>query len=382
MTTKSDDWNPRAEQVLDDPLHAYDRMRKQCPVAYSDYLQWSLFRHQDISQVLHDHNTFSSTVSAHVSVPNSMDPPEHTVYRAIIEPYFSPDAIQRFEPLCRNLANQLVRGLSKVAPFDCVAHLAEPYALDVQCAFLGWPEDKRDDLQRWMKRNQAAVLAGDRTDMAEVAEQFQDMVSDILANKRLSGATDVMGSLTRAEVHGRPLRDEEIISIVRNWTGGEVGTISAAIGIIIYFLVSRQDIQLTLRQHPEKIPEAIEEILRIHGPLLTNRRLATVPVVIGGRDIQAGERITLFWASANRDDSMFENALNFQWNRDQQKNLLYGSGIHICPGAPLARLELRLLVEELLAHTDQVISMQSEPPSHAAYPAGGFVKLLVSFAHP
>ena len=89
MTTKSDDWNPRAEQVLDDPLHAYDRMRKQCPVAYSDYLQWSLFRHQDISQVLHDHNTFSSTVSAHVSVPNSMDPPEHTVYRAIIEPYFS-----------------------------------------------------------------------------------------------------------------------------------------------------------------------------------------------------------------------------------------------------------------------------------------------------
>ena len=379
MTTKYDDWNPRAQHVLNDPLNYYDRMRKQCPVAYSDYLGWSLFRHQDISEVLHDHKTFSSAVSVHISVPNSMDPPEHAAYRQIVESYFSADAMRDFEPVCRNLARKLIGQLSSEKPFDCIEHLAEPYALYGQCAFLGWPEEKLNDLQLWMKSNQAAVLTGDRAAIAEVAVNFHHMVTDLLASKRDLDITDVMGSLTRVEVNGRPLSDEEIVSILRNWTGGEVGTISAAIGIIIYFLVRRQDIQHTLRLQPERIPEAIDEILRIHGPLLTNRRLATQPVKICGRDIQAGERLTLFWAAANRDENVFANPQSFQWGRDQQNNLLYGSGIHICPGAPLARMELRIFVEELLTHAHQLVAAQSQPPSHVAYPAGGFDKLLVAF---
>ncbi len=84
MKTRSDDWDPGAESVLANPLESYDSMRAQCSVAYSEYLQWSLFRHDDIMRVLQDHQAFSSAVSAHVSVPNSMDPPEHTHYRDII----------------------------------------------------------------------------------------------------------------------------------------------------------------------------------------------------------------------------------------------------------------------------------------------------------
>ena len=82
------DWDPRAEKVLRDPSAAYDEMRERCPVAYSDYLQWSLFRHEDITRVLNDHHTFSNVVSRHLSVPNGMDPPEHTAYRRLIESYF------------------------------------------------------------------------------------------------------------------------------------------------------------------------------------------------------------------------------------------------------------------------------------------------------
>src|SRR5690554_6174230 len=86
--TRQQDWDPRAEDVLNDQISAYDEMRHRCPVAFSDYLQWSLFRHADVMRVLEDHETFSNSASRHLSVPNAMDPPEHTRFRRIIEPYF------------------------------------------------------------------------------------------------------------------------------------------------------------------------------------------------------------------------------------------------------------------------------------------------------
>lgn len=377
MKTRSDDWDPRAESVLANPLESYDSMRAQCPVAYSEYLQWSLFRHDDIMRVLQDHQAFSSAVSAHVSVPNSMDPPEHTHYRGIIEPYFSPEAMMTFEPLCRELVRKLVDRAPTDTPFDCIDQLAKPFALEVQCEFLGWPKEQQARLRLWMEQNQAAVLAGNRTRMGEVALEFSLMVAEILAQKRIEQTPDVIGSLTRDKVYGRLLKDEEITSILRNWTGGEVGTITAAVGIIIYFLAQHQDIQTELRAHPEKIPEAIDEILRIHGPLMTNRRITTCPVTLNGRDIDAGERLTLFWVSANRDESVFENAQTFQWNRNPADNLLYGAGIHVCPGAPLARLELKLIIEEIMKRTHHISLAQA--PAHAAYPAGGFNDLFIVF---
>lgn len=306
-----------------------------------------------------------------------MDPPAHTAYRRIVESYFLPDAMAAFEPICRTLAQNQIRQLPVNQPVDCVSQLAQSFALDVQCAFLGWPADKLDDLRRWMDSNQRATLAGDRAAMALVAQNFSHMVAEILAAKRTEKTTDVISSLMHAEVYERPLTDEEIVSILRNWTGGEIGTIAAAVGIIIYFLATNPAIQQELRQHPEKIPEAIDEILRIHGPLITNRRVTSCPVNLNGREIPAGERLTLFWVSANRDENTFSNPQDFQWGRDPDKNLLYGAGIHVCPGAPLARLELITLVEELLNNTHRLVLAQSDSPEHAAYPAGGYRELLV-----
>lgn len=328
-------------------------------------------------RVLQDHQAFSSAVSAHVSVPNSMDPPEHTHYRDIIEPYFSPEAMTTFEPICRTIARNLVDRAPTDKPFNCIDQLAKPFALEVQCEFLGWPKEQQARLRLWMEKNQTAVLAGNRTRMGEVALEFSLMVAEILAQKRIAQTPDVIGSLTRDKVYGRLLKDEEITSILRNWTGGEVGTITAAVGIIIYFLAQHQDIQTELRAHPEKIPEAIDEILRIHGPLMTNRRVTTCPVTLNGRDIDAGERLTLFWVSANRDESVFENARTFQWNRNPADNLLYGAGIHVCPGAPLARLELKLIINEIMKRTHHISLAQA--PAHAAYPAGGFNELFIVF---
>ena len=95
------DWNARAEEVLADQIAAYDQMRERCPVTYGQFMQWSLFRHEDVVRVLHDHETLSSAVSRHVAIPSGMDPPEHTAYRHIIEPYFAPARMDVFEPICR-----------------------------------------------------------------------------------------------------------------------------------------------------------------------------------------------------------------------------------------------------------------------------------------
>ncbi len=111
MTEKTEpDWDPRSAEALHDQLAVYDQMREHCPVAYSEFMQWSLFRHEDVLRVLNDHQTFSNAVSRHLSVPNGMDPPEHTPYRRIIEPYFAPDRMEAFEPVCREIVVDLVRG--------------------------------------------------------------------------------------------------------------------------------------------------------------------------------------------------------------------------------------------------------------------------------
>src|SRR5690554_1039928 len=378
MKKTPNDWNPRDTHVLENQLASYDQMRQKCPVAHSDYLHWSLFRHEDVVRVLEDHQTFSSAVSAHVSVPNSMDPPEHTAYRKIIEPYFSEDAMAAFEPHCRALANKLVSDLAREKPIELIAQFAQQFALQVQCAFLGWPADTHEPLRRWMHSNHTATLSGDRSAMAVVAQEFTQMIQALLHTRRTATDTapeDIITSLLRSEVNGRALHEEEIVSILRNWTGGEVGTIAAAVGIIVQFLTQYPALQQELRTDLQKLPEAIDEILRLHGPLVTNRRITTCPVEIGGRHIDAGERLSLFWVSANRDEQVFEDAHSFRWGRDPQKNLLYGTGVHVCPGAPLARMELRILMEELLKNTNDLSMLPEAPTPYAQYPASGFSEL-------
>src|SRR5690554_5213706 len=109
--TRQQDWDPRAEDVLNDQISAYDEMRHRCPVAFSDYLQWSLFRQRDGMRVLEDHETFTDSASRHLSVPNAMDPRAHTRSRRIIEPSSGPEAMDQFAPQCRASAEAVVARL-------------------------------------------------------------------------------------------------------------------------------------------------------------------------------------------------------------------------------------------------------------------------------
>ena len=214
--------------------------------------------------------------------------------------------------------------------------------------------------------------------MAKVAKEFEGYVHELLQIRRAAGAQasdDITGSLLRQQVQGRPLRDEEIVSIVRNWTVGEVGTISAALGILVHYLSQHPELQQQLRTQPFLLPAATEEILRIYGPLVANRRITTRPVEIGGRKIAAGERISLIWISANRDGRVFEDPEAYRLDRDPTANLLYGAGIHVCPGAPLARMEMRVVMEEILGRTTRIDPIPDRPPTGAVYPGSGFATL-------
>lgn len=376
------DWDPRSEQVLSDQLAAYDQMRERCPVAYSGFMQWSVFRHADVARVILDHQRFSNAVSQHVSVPSGMDPPEHTAYRRIIDPYFAPERMRAFEPACREIIANLGRDALARVEVELMQDLAVPYAVGAQCTFLGWSVDLQKPLADWTRRNYEATLAQDREAMSHIAREFDDFIDAMLQERRRSEAmpqTDITASLMREQLRGQPLGNKEIASILRTWTVGEIGSIASSIGILVHFLAEHGQLQQQLRAEPALLPPAIDEILRIHGPLVGSRRITTCPVEIGGRKIEAGERLSLNWISANRDARVFEEPDTFRLDRDPADNLLYGAGIHVCPGAPLARAEMRVCLEALLECASQLELVPGKPPTPAVYPASGFSLLPVRF---
>jgi cytochrome P450 len=378
------DWDPRAPEVLADPIAAYDHMRQRCPVAHSEYLHHSVFRHADVMRILLDHKTYSSQASSHVSVPNSMDPPEHTAYRQVIEPYFSPARMAEFEPVCRAICAELVRALPRDADVEIMFGLAHPFALRMQCAFLGWPAKLHEPLLQWIHKKNVATLSGDSHAIAAVANEFDDTIRALLKSRRAAGdqaPDDATTRLLHETVNGQPLAEEEIVSILRNWTVGELGTMASSIGIIADYLARHPDLQQQLRAQPELVRPANDEILRIHAPLIANRRTPTCPVRLGDRQIQAGERLTLIWASANRDEHVFGDPDEFRLDRDPSLNLLYGAGIHACPGAPLARLELVAMIQALLADTRDITPVQDQPPMPAVYPASGYRQAHLHLHH-
>ncbi|MDT0500090.1 MULTISPECIES: cytochrome P450 [unclassified Halomonas] len=373
--TRQQDWDPRAEDVLDDQIAAYDRMRGRCPVAFSDYLQWSLFRHADVMRVLEDHDTFSNAASRHLSVPNAMDPPEHTHFRRIIEPYFGPEAMAEFAPQCRAIAEGVVARLPADGEVEAMAEMGQDFALEIQCAFMGWPTTLHEPLRAWVKRQQAATLAQDREALGELACEFDGVIREQLASRRTAGddaPDDVTTRIMNETVEGRALTDEEIVSILRNWTVGELGTISASIGILMRYLAADPELQGRLRADRHQLSTAIDEILRLDAPLMSNRRIATRAVEVGGRRLEAGERLTILWGSANRDEAVFEAPDEVRLDRDPADNLLYGAGIHVCPGAPLARMELEDFMDALLDATVDIAPLPGRPAVRALYPAGGY----------
>lgn len=393
------DWDPRDISVLGDQRRVYDEMRERCPVAYSHFLDWSLFRHQDIVNILADPETYSSA-SKRRAVPNGMDPPEHTLYNRALAPYFQPEQMEALEPGCRRIAVDLLeeilaRGGDEV---DFIPEFAQPFPIKTLCLFLGWPQETWENLRGWTHGNQEVAFSQNREAGAALAREFTGYVMEALRVRREDGedgghaasgamtqttrskqatdATDVTTSIMGITVGGAALSDEDIVSVLRNWTAGQ-GTVAASIGILVYYLARHTDMQERLRSEPALLPAAIDEILRADGPLVANRRSTMRVAEIEGRKIDAGENLSLNWISANRDPRTFDDPDAVRLDRNPADNLLFGAGIHYCLGAPLARLEMRVAMEELLARTTTIELGAADLPRRHIYPSNGFGELPV-----
>lgn len=378
MSGQRPDWSVHEAPVVEDQVTGYDTQRRSRRVGFSEELGWSVFHHADAASVLADPATFSNDVSQHLSVPNGMDPPTHTRFRGVVDPYFAPERIERFGPAYESMAETLVAALPE-GEIEIMGALGHPFAARAQCLFMGWPDRLHDQLHEWTAHNQAATRRRDRTRLAELAAEFDGIITAQLDERRnVEGlASDTTAELLTAHVAGRRLTDDELVSIIRNWTAGELGTIAASVGILIHHLAQAPDLQADLRADPRRLSEVIHELLRMDGPLVASRRRTTRPVRLDGRRVEAGERITILWPSVNRDEAVFGDD-EFDPDGHADDNLLYGAGIHACPGESLARLELKILIGTLLAATSDITP--AGPAVRASYPVGGYTDVPVSIS--
>lgn len=370
------DWDPRDPSVLRDQRQAYDRMRERCPVAYSEFLGWSLFRYDDVLRATGDPRTFSNATKRH-AVPNGWDPPDHTLYRRALDPHFSPERMRAFEPRCRRVASALVEPLLAKGEADFIAEFAEPYLLDVLCELLGWPAENRAQLRDWTLANQHATFTAEPADQAAVANDFSAYVRSQLETRRARAADpgdDMTSGLLALQVGGKGLSDDDIVSLLRNYVAG-AGTTVAAMGIAALHLVEDPTLQQRLRADASLVPAFVEETLRCDGPLVANGRTALADAQIGGRTIPAGGHVSFMWIAANRDERVFPQPDAIRFDRDPAPQLAFGAGIHTCLGAPLVRLEMRVALEELLACSQHLSLAVADRPTRAIYPGNGLTAL-------
>lgn len=374
-----DDWNPLDATILKDQRSAYDEMRERCPVAHSEFMGWSLFRHDDITRVLADPETYSN-VSQFLAIPNGMDPPDHSPYREALDPNFDQEQMAKVEPHARAIAAALIEPLLLGGEVEFIASFATPFALKTLCAMLGWSDEQWECLGGWVHGSQQAAFTKDSAAGKALANLFSEHVKTNLKKRRTSPAEvpDASDVLMNTEVDGVRLEDEQIVSLLRNWTAGH-GTVVASLGIVVLHLAHDIDLQNRLRRDPSLIPATIEEILRGDGPLVANPRTTTREVNIQGRSIPQGEHLTLMWIAANRDPRAFNEPNAVEIERITTDSLVWGKGIHLCQGAPLARLEMRVAIEELLSKTQSFELVDDKLPCRDVYPSNGLAKLPLRF---
>lgn len=400
MNNPACEWDPGAPAVRSDQIAAYDALRERCPVAHSSALGWSPTRHGDVLAALQQPETFSSRVSAHVAVPNGMDGAEHASYRAVVDCAFTAARVEQFAQPLRRIAEDLIADfLTAGSPGEVMTTLAEPFAARSLCSYVGWQTDVASDLRRWAAQSEVATRARDRAELERVAAEFDAIITVQLHQARRhqlahhrpaeepaaesahAATADGPGSITELlleqRVHGRALTDAEIVAIMRNWTAGELGTIAAAVGILLATLAAQPALADHLRGTPGGRRAAVDEILRLEPPLIANRRITTRKVEMSGVTIPADAPVSILWPAVQRDPRAFPAPQEFRADRDPSANLLYGRGPHYCPGEGLARLQLETVLDVVLRELPPFTL--AAPPIRASYPAGGFTEVRLDW---
>ncbi|WP_018297399.1 cytochrome P450 [Corynebacterium lubricantis] len=333
--------------------------------------------HRATRDVVENPEQFSSAVSSHLQIPNGLDGEEHSRFRALIERYLTDEALAEFQPAFAAVARETVDQFEEQDSIDAVGELGAYYAVHAMLAWLNWPTTLAPRLIAWVISNGTANRSGDPQQAAGVAAEFDDIIREVVEPRLENPTGDVTSNLVHDQSLGRRLTFDEIVSILRNWTGGDLSSMAYCIGVILHGLAQQPAIQDRLRQgiSAREFDAILDEFLRLDSPFVTNRRITTCPVTLAGNQLETGQRVRVVWTAANRDSAIVDKPESFDPEAHAEHNLVWGSGPHVCPGRGLSMLELRTIIGEILARAE--VSLAGEG-TREVYPTGGWRSLPVT----
>jgi cytochrome P450 len=352
-----------AQARRDTPIQTLDASLMPHDDAHPVYF---IYRHDDISAVLRDGETFSSAhiidlimgpvMGEHIML--GMDDPQHRRYRALVATAFRQKVLATWETdLIAKVVNELIDRFVDRGHAELVREFTFPYPTQIIAGLLGLPRQDYKQFQRWS----IAILSflSKPEEAIAASQEVKEYIAGILDQRRQTPAQDLISDLAQAELDGEHLSDEEIFSFLRLLLPAGVETTFRATGNLLFSLLSHPDQLNAVRADRRLIPQAIEEALRLETPLLNITRLATKDTEIDGVPIEAGSTVMLMLAAANRDENRHEDPDDFDIFRSNPKpHISFGHGPHMCLGVHLARIEMRVALEHLL---DRLPNLRLDP---------------------
>ena len=355
------DWDHADPAYNQNAPQIWDQLRGTCPVAHTDRYggAWLPVSHADVSAVARDTDHFSSEGAVLANKPPrdqwvsmapiggappiTSDPPFHADARRLLLPAFSPQVVAEWEPEIRRLCNELIDNMGETETVDAAVQYAQNIPVYVIARMLGLPLEDSDYFRETvhMVLEEIGAEFGERQGAFEKLDAYLGMhVRDHIENPK----DDLIGFLLNAKIYDQPLSPEHVVGTIILLMVAGIDTTWSSIGSSIWHLAQHPaDLQRMVNE-PELLPTAIEELLRMYAPV-TMARIVSQDAEIGGCPVKAGDSVLLPFPAANRDPEVFPDADKVIIDREENRHVAFGLGIHRCLGSNLARLELRVAVE-------------------------------------
>jgi len=378
-----DNFDYRASGDVRDPYPELAEVRRSTPVVGLPAAagnpggrpMYIVLRHEDVTRVLRDGETFSSSILGDVmgdvmgrEIILAMDEPEHRRHRALVATAFRQSSLARWEEsLVSGVVHGLIDAFADRGAAELVHEFTFPFPTKVVAGVLGLPQDDYLDFQRWAVAIITANIEPERGRAGSRA--LKDYLAGVLEARRREPRDDLISELAHASLDGEELDDEEIYSFLRLLLPAGVETTFRSSGNLLFLLLTHPEQLEAVRADRSLVPQAIEEALRLEPPLLITSRLATCDVELSGVVIPAGSAVTPMLGSANRDPAQYPDPDRFDIFRDPRQHLSFGTGPHMCLGMHLARMETRVALNALLdrlpgLRLDPVAAARDDPHVH------------------
>lgn len=333
------------------------RMRSQCPITHSDEFGgfWVATRYKDIQRIALDWKTFSSERGMIVpnipveipALPEQLDPPKHRIFKDLVNRYLTPEVVASNEAATRALIDQLIDNFIERGECEFMTDFAErlPGTILFDC-YLNAPREQLQELGELARAASVPLSEEGQAKRQLILEWVRDFVA---LRRRSERRDDLVDAIIHADIDGRPITDDEILGVIQLLVFGGLDTTAGALGHMMVRFCHQPEIANQLRSRPELIPDAVEELLRLDSPFIFIARTLTQDTEIGGCPMKAGEQVLISWQSANHDEEVFSNPLEFDLDRADKRHMAFGTGPHRCSGSHLALFNLRLSLEHLIS---------------------------------